>query len=139
MAYSLKVVPRGAKLKTAVGDVSMDGAAVLMSARKNAPGGPSDTFGDEKAHGVAYIGQPDSYPLPDDYQFCAPVNDVKESELGGIPVWRFRGTVMRVHDGSQEVHIDIYATREAMWDGVAPVLGDEVSGVLWLQGGLAPL
>jgi hypothetical protein len=73
----------------------------------------SATFGDEKAYGVAYIDQPDSYPLPDDYQFCAPVNDVQESELGGIPVWKFRGTVMRVHDGSREVEIDIYTTREA--------------------------
>jgi hypothetical protein len=70
---------------------------------------------------------------PDDYQFCAPVKDVKESELGGIPVWKFRGTVMRLHDGSQEFHIDIYATREAMRDGVAPVLGDEFPGSYGLE------
>lgn len=138
IAYSLKVVPQGTKLKTAVGDVSMDGAAVLMSARKNDSGGSGNTFGDEKAYGVSYIEQPDSYPLPDDYQFCAPVKDVQESKLAAIGVWRFRGTVMRVHDGCQEVNIDIYATREGMPDGTTPVSGDEISGALWLQGTLAP-
>jgi hypothetical protein len=136
IAYSLKVVPCGTTLKTAVGDVSMEGAAVLIPAGKNASGGPSNTFGDERAFGVAYIDQQDSYPVPDDYQFCAPVRDVKESDIGGIPVWKFRGTVMRVCDGTQEVDIDIYATREGMPDGAVPVRGDEISGALWLQGTL---
>jgi hypothetical protein len=48
--------------------------------------------------------------MPDDYHFCAPVNDVEVSEVDGIPVRKFRGTVMRVHDGRQDVEIDIYAT-----------------------------
>ncbi len=116
----------------------MAGAAVLLSARKHNPEQTSGTFGDEQAFGVAYIQQPDSFPLPDDYQFCAPVNDVEESEIDAIPVWKFRGTVMRVYDGRQNVDIDIYATREGMPDAAAPVPGDEISGTLWLQGTLPP-
>jgi hypothetical protein len=138
IAYSLRIVPRGTTLQSAVGDVPIAGAAVLLSARKHNPEQPSGTFGDEHAFGVAYIQQPDSFPLQDDYQFCAPVNEVEESKLDAIPVWKFRGTVMRVYDGRQNVDIDIYATREGMSDGAAPVSGDEISGTLWLQGTLPP-
>jgi hypothetical protein len=72
--------------------------------------------------------------MPDDYQFCAPVKDVEESEIDAIPAWKFRGTVMRVYDGRQAVEIDIYATREGMPDAAVPVPGDEITGTLWLQG-----
>ncbi len=130
IAYSLRTVPPQATLQSAVGDVLMAGAAVLLSASKHNPEQPSRTFGNEQAFGVAHIEQPDSFPMPDDYQFCAPVNHVEESELDAIPVWRFRGTVMRVYEGRQNVDIDIYATREAMPDAAAPVPGDEVSGTL---------
>ena len=112
------------------------GRPCLLSARKHNPEQTSRAFGDEQAFGVGYIQQPDSFPMPDDYQFCAPVNDVEESEIDTIPVWKFRGTVMRVHEGRQNVDIDIYATREGMPDAAAPVPGDEISGTLWLQGTL---
>jgi hypothetical protein len=138
VAYSLGIVPAGTTLQSAVGDVPMAGAAVLLSACKPNPEQTSGPFGDEQAFGVAYFQQPDSFPLPDDYQFCAPVNDVEDSELDAIPVWKFRGTVMRVYDGRQNVDIDIYATREGMPDGAAPVPGDEISETLWLQGTLPP-
>ena len=138
IAYSLKIVPPETKLHTAVGEVLMAGAAVLLSASKDDSAQANRTFGDEKAYGVGYIQQPDSFPLPDDYQFCAPVNDVEESEIDAIPVWKFRVTVMRVHDGRQNVDIDIYATREGMPDAAAPVPGDEISGTLWLQGDPTP-
>jgi hypothetical protein len=36
------------------------------------------------------------FPLPDDYQFCAPVKDVGESEMGGVAVRKLRSTVMRI-------------------------------------------
>lgn len=136
IAYSLRIVPAGTTLQSAVGDVPMARAAVLLSARKNNLEQTSRPFGDEQAFGVAYIQQPGSFPLPDDYQFCAPVNDVEEFEIDAIPVWKFRGTVMRVYDGLQNVDIDIYATREGMPDAAAPVPGDEISGALWLQGTL---
>ena len=136
IAYSLRIVPVGTTLQSAVGDVPMAGAAVLLSARKHGPEQTSSTFGDEQAFGVAYIQQPDSFPLPDDYQFCAPVNNVEVSEIDAMPVWKFRGTVMRVHDGRQNVDINIYATREGMPDAAVPVPGDEISGTLWLQGTL---
>jgi hypothetical protein len=66
------------------------------------------------------------------------VNNVEESEIDAIPVWRFRGTVMHVYDGRQNVDIEIYATREGMPDAAAPVAGDEISGTLWLQETLPP-
>ncbi|MCW5982824.1 MAG: hypothetical protein KIT09_32340 [Bryobacteraceae bacterium] len=139
IAYSMKVVPGGTKLRTAVGDVSMDGAAALMSVGNDASDRRDRTFGDEKAFGVAYLEQTDTYPLPDDYQFCAPVKHVKELEIAGIPVWKCRAILMRVQDGRQEVEVDIYATRESLRDGAAPGPGDEASGTLWLQGTLPPL
>jgi hypothetical protein len=55
-----------------------DGAAVLLSARKNGSAQTSRTLGDEHAFGGAYIGQPDSFPLLADYQFCVPVTEVEE-------------------------------------------------------------
>ena len=138
IAYSLRVVPHGTKLQTAVGDVLMDRAAVLFSACQRGHEPAKSSFGDEKAFGLAYFEQPDTFPLPDDYRFCAPVEDVEESAIAGIPVWKFRATVMRVHDGRQDIEIDIYATREGMPDAAAPVPGDEISGTLWLQGTLPP-
>jgi hypothetical protein len=138
IAYALRIMPPGTTLKSAVGDVTLDGAAVLVSARKNDSTQTNGAFGDEQAFGVAYIQQPDSFPAPDDYQFCAPVKGVEKSEIDAIPVWKFRGTVMRVHDGRQDVEIDIYATREGMPDTAAPVPGDEITGTLWLQGTLPP-
>lgn len=138
IAYSLWVVPPETKLQTAAGEVLMAGAAVLLSAGKDEPAHADGRFGDEDAYGVGYIQQPDSFPLPDDYQFCAPVNDVEEFEIDAIPVWRIRSTVMRVHDGLLSVDIDIYATRESMPHDKMPVQGDEISGTLWLQGILPP-
>ncbi len=112
----------------------------MLSARKNDSEQTSRTRGDEHAFGVAYIRQPDTFPQPDDYQFCAPVKDVRESSIAAIPVWKFRITVMRVYDGRQDIEIDIYTTREGMPDAAAaaPVPGDEISGTLWLQGTLPP-
>jgi hypothetical protein len=139
IAYSMKVVPRGTKLKTAVGDLCMDGAAVLMSVGKNASERKDRSLGDEKAFGLAYLEQANTYPMPDDYQFCAPVKHRKEAEIAGIPAWKYRAILMRVHDGRQEVEIDIYATRESLREGAAPAPGDEASGTLWLQGTLPRL
>jgi hypothetical protein len=82
--------------------------------------------------------QPATFPQRDDYEFCAPVKEVEESEIDAIPVWKFRATVMRFYEGRQEIEIDIYATREGMPEAVAPAPGDEITGTLWLQGTLAP-
>jgi hypothetical protein len=67
IAYSLRIVPVGTTLQSAVGDVLIAGAGVLLSARKHSSEQTSGPFGDEQAFGVAYIQQPDSFPLPDDY------------------------------------------------------------------------
>jgi hypothetical protein len=138
IAYLLRIVPQGTKLKTAVGEVPMASAAVLLSARKHDSEHTGRAFGDEQAFGVAYIDQRGTFPLPDDYQFCAPVQDIEESKIDAIPVWKVRATVMRVYDGRQEVELDIYTTREGMPDAATPVPGDEISGTLWLQGTLPP-
>jgi hypothetical protein len=98
IAYSLRIVPPRTILLSAVGDVTMDGAAVLLSARNHDSESTSSTFGDEQGFGVAYIQHPDSFPMPDDYQFCAPVKDVEESEIDATQVWKFRGTAMCVYD-----------------------------------------
>jgi hypothetical protein len=47
IAYSLRIVPAGTTLQSAVGDVTMDGAAVLLSAGKHGYESTSNTFGDE--------------------------------------------------------------------------------------------
>jgi hypothetical protein len=67
IAYALSIVPPGTTLQSVVGEVPMAGAAVLLSARKKGSEPTSRTFGDEQAFGVAYIQEPDSFPLPDDY------------------------------------------------------------------------
>jgi hypothetical protein len=138
IAYSLRILPSGRKLQTAVGDVAMDGAAVLLPAGENTSEQTHRTSGDEGAFGLAYIVQPATFPQRDDYEFCAPVKEVEESEIDAIPVWKFRATVMRFYEGRQEIEIDIYATREGMPEAVAPAPGDEITGTLWLQGTLAP-
>jgi hypothetical protein len=139
IAYSLRTMSPEITVQSAVGDLKMDGAAILLSARKRNSGPEGRIFGDEQAFGVAYIEQADTFPQPDDYQFCAPVADVEEAEIDSIPVWKFRATVMRVYDGRDDIDIDIYTTREGMPDSAVPVRGDEVSGTLWLQGTLSPL
>jgi hypothetical protein len=137
IAYSMAVAPRQTKLKLAVGDVSVNGAAVLMSAGKKTPERKEDrSLGDEMAFGLAYLEQTNPCPMPDDYRFCASVRDVMETEIAGIPVWKCRTAPMRIHDGRQEVKIDIYATPQSLRDGSPLGPRDETSGTLWLQGTL---
>ncbi len=137
IAYSLGRVPCATELRTAAGDVLVEGAAILLPVRRNDEASRASTPGEEEAFGLAYIQEPDTFPLPDDYQFCAPVRNVKESEIGGILVWKFRSTVMRMQDGSQEIDIDVYCTRQGLRDDAPPVAGDTIWGTLWLQGTLA--
>jgi hypothetical protein len=44
---------------------------------------------------------------------------------------------MRMQDGSQEIDIDVYCTRQGLRDDAPPVAGDTIWGTLWLQGTLA--
>jgi hypothetical protein len=46
IAYSMEVVPSGTKIKTAAGDVLLDGAAVLMAAGKDRTKQYSGSFGE---------------------------------------------------------------------------------------------
>jgi hypothetical protein len=81
------------------------------------------------------------FPPPDDYQFCAPVKNVGESEMGGVAVWKLRSTVMRIQRSSQEIDSEIYSTREGLRGRTLPTAGDTISGTLWLRksGGRRPL
>jgi hypothetical protein len=81
------------------------------------------------------------FPLPDDYQFCAPVKNVGESEMGGVAVWKLRSTVMRIQRSSQEIDSEIYSTREGLRGRTLPTAGDTISETPWLpkSGGRRPL
>ncbi|GEM_PF-3406308 len=136
IAYSMKIVPGGTKVKTPAGDVPLAGAAVLIGAGKDGGERNQRSFGDENAFGVAYIEHQNGVPFPDDYSVCAAVKEVEQGAIGSIPVWKYRSTVMRVHEGRHEVDIDIYATPQSMAAGAVATRGDEVSGTLWLQGTL---
>jgi hypothetical protein len=85
IAYSLKIVPRGTMLRTAVGEVPMEGAAMFCRRGKESMEQAGGS-GEERGYGVAYNEHQDSYPLPDEYEFCAPVKAAKETEIAEIPV-----------------------------------------------------
>lgn len=69
----------------------------------------------------------------DDYNFRAPVKSVTAfTDWLGQDGWRVRATVMRI--GDEDVDLDILVTRRA-WEGEAPPqVGQDIEGLLWLQG-----
>ena len=135
IAYSLELVAPDATVKTAVGDAFLVNSAILVSTFADGAPPASAPCGDEDAFGPGYIHQ-DTFPMPDDYRFCARVTAVENSDLNGIPFWRFRAIVLRVDDARRDIEIDICATVQAMRDMSVPVPGDQLSGLLRLQGTL---
>lgn len=69
----------------------------------------------------------------DDFSFHAPVKSVSEfKDWLGQDGWRVRATVMRF--GDEDADLDILVTRRA-WTGAAPPhVGQDIEGLLWLQG-----
>ena len=72
----------------------------------------------------------------DDYSFRASVKSVEpfKQEWLGQHGWRVRAIAMRVD--AHDADLDIFITRRAWEDDVPPRVGQEIEGVLWLQGHL---
>lgn len=68
----------------------------------------------------------------DDYQFCGPIQTIRREVMLGQPVWRMRVTVLR--EAESDMNLDIIVTQR-VWRGTQePQVGDNIQGVLWLQG-----
>jgi hypothetical protein len=73
----------------------------------------------------------------DDYHFQGPVKSVTEldAKMLGCRTWRLRVTVARFSELSDEdFDIDLYVTEKVLGSGALPKIGDDVRGILWLQG-----
>jgi hypothetical protein len=75
----------------------------------------------------------------DDYHFRGPTTSVQPfKDWLGQDGWRVRTTVMRFSGSSdmQDANLDIHITRK-VWSGdEAPQVGQDIEGLLWLQGHL---
>jgi hypothetical protein len=69
----------------------------------------------------------------DDYQFQAPVKDIKETEMLGQRLWRIRATVGRSLN-DEDLDLAIFVTEKALRGDKVPQPGDDIAGALWLQG-----
>jgi hypothetical protein len=69
----------------------------------------------------------------DDLLFQTPVKEVSEISFGGRKVYRIRAALFRADYGARDVDIYIYASEKAT-KGYVPRVGEDVGGVLWLQG-----
>lgn len=70
----------------------------------------------------------------DDYEFQGPVKSVTEyhAEILGQRAWRIRVTVAR--PGDQDFDIDLCLTEKTLGNSRLPKIGEDVCGLLWLQG-----
>lgn len=70
----------------------------------------------------------------DDYQFQGPVKEVTATDFLGRAVWRLRVTVLRRLADNADIDLDVYAAPRCFPEDRPPRVGDDVRGVLWLQG-----
>jgi hypothetical protein len=72
----------------------------------------------------------------DDYEFQGPVKSVTEfhTEMFGQQAWRVRITVSRPASKDIDIDIDLCLTRKVLGDCRLPNIGEDVRGILWLQG-----
>lgn len=72
----------------------------------------------------------------DDYEFQGPVKSVTGlgTQVLDQRVWRIRVTVHRLAD--DEVDLDLYLTEKVLANNRLPEVGEDVRGILWLQGHL---
>ena len=96
---------------------------------------------DEKPHEAVYTLNMDGAAIllpvsggdADDYEFHAPVKSVTEfSNWLGQDGWRVCATVMRF--GERDADLDILITRRAWSAKAPPQIGQNIEGLLWLQG-----
>lgn len=71
---------------------------------------------------------------PDYYEFSGPVRSVAPyaREMFGRPAWRVRVTVARF--GDEDFDLDLCVSEKTLGAGRLPEPGEDVRGVLWLQG-----
>ncbi len=71
---------------------------------------------------------------PDDYQFQGVIDALEVFEHGGQKIWRLELVLMRSIDNDDEVfRLPVYASEYAL-QGYVPRLGEDVEGIMWLQG-----
>lgn len=69
----------------------------------------------------------------DDAQFQGVIDDISSFEYDGQMIYRLEMVVMRPDD--QSFRLPVFASERAL-DGYVPQLGEDVEGMLWLQGSL---
>jgi hypothetical protein len=69
--------------------------------------------------------------IPDDAQFQGVIEALDSFEHDGQRIYRMEMVVMRPDDG--EFRIAVFASEHVL-DGYVPQLGEDVEGILWLQG-----
>jgi hypothetical protein len=69
----------------------------------------------------------------DDLLFQTPVKDISAIRFGEKKVYRIRAALFRADYGVRDVDIYIYASEKAT-KGYVPRVGEDIGGVLWLQG-----
>lgn len=71
---------------------------------------------------------------PDDLEIRGPVEAIDLLEAWGEPLYRLQ---VRVHREEPEVVLPVYARARTFREGKVPRVGDEIQGVVWLQGRIA--
>jgi|Deesub1362A_J573_1020465.scaffolds.fasta_scaffold00194_35 hypothetical protein len=69
----------------------------------------------------------------DDFLFQTPVKEVSELGFGDKRVYKVKAALFRADYGSRDVDIFIYASEKAT-KGYVPKVGEDIGGLLWLQG-----
>lgn len=130
IVYRLQVADRNETvIHPQIGETHLGGAAVLLSMRDADSGNlPANGFG------LAYILEPSDRPGPDDYSFRGPLKNVQPLDFLTSPASRMTATLLRINDGDIDIDIDLYVMDRKIHAGQMPAVGDDVAGVLWLQG-----
>lgn len=73
--------------------------------------------------------------IPDDAQFQGVIDALDSFDHDGQRIYRMEMVVMRPED--KEFRIAVFASEHVL-DGYVPQLGEDVEGILWLQGRIIP-
>lgn len=130
IAYQLQVADRSQTvLHPDIGEVHLGGAAALLSMQDSDPGNlPNNGFG------LSYILEPSDRPGPDDYSFRGPIKNIQAADFLGRPAKCINATLLRIDEGDTDVDIDLYVLDDKIRADQTPTIGDDITGVLWLQG-----
>ena len=112
-----------------VGQIHLDGAAMLLPIKEPPPVALSSN-----GFGLSYIQAQQHAPGLDDYRFRGPVKDVAACSFLNRPAWRITATLLRTDNGQNEIDIPIYVTQDKLPTDFSTMPGQDLTGVLWLQG-----